>query len=79
MLKLLIGKIGFALVAVALAYGLFLRGSNYYLTKKNQALIKNTREQSLIITTQQKIIHVVKKTKPTDLAGNIKRMRDGKL
>jgi len=79
MLKVLIGKIGFALVAAALAYGLFLRGSNRCLTEQNQTLAKTTEEQSLIITKQQKIINVVKKIKPTDLAGNIKRMRNGKL
>jgi hypothetical protein len=58
---------------------LFLWQHNRLLTEKNRALKQNTKDQIQTIATQKKVLSVVKNTKPSSLAGNIKRMQDGEL
>lgn len=70
---------GFTILAILLALLLFLWQHNRLLTQKNSTLKQNTQEQTRVIATQKKVLSVVKNTKPTSLAANIKRMQDGQL
>lgn len=60
-------------------FSLFLLGRNSRLSKQNRRLNSNLQGLSQTIETQKKVINVIKTTKDTDIAGNIKRMQDNKL
>jgi hypothetical protein len=78
MFKLLVGKIWGACGLALTMISLFLWSRNKTINKRNEDLNYKTKDQAKTIATQKKIIHVIKNTKPVDLDGNIKRMRDGK-
>ena len=79
MIKLLTAKISVAILAVIFALILFLWQSNRLLSEKTHTLKKSNKEQIQTITTQKKVLAVVKNIKPNSLAGNIKRMQDDQL
>lgn len=79
MIKLLTAKLGVSILAVIFALTLFLWQSNRLLSEKTQTLKKSNKEQIQTITTQKKVLAVVKNIKPNSLAGNIKRMQDDQL
>lgn len=79
MIRLLTTKIGFTILAILISLILFFWQSNRLLIERNKALIQNTKEQTQTISTQKRVLAVVKNTKPNSLAGNIKRMQDGQL
>ena len=56
-----------------------LYGKNSRLKKENDELIKQLENSDELIDTQKKVINVTKNTKPTDINGNIERMRQNKL
>ena len=56
-----------------------LYGKNSKLKKENDELIKQLENSDELIDTQKKVINVTKNTKPTDINGNIERMRQDKL
>ena len=60
-------------------FSLFLLGRNSRLSKQNQRLNSNLQGQKQTIEIQKKVINVAKNTKPTDIDGNIERMRKNKL
>ena len=71
-----IEKIGLAILGV---FSLFLLGRNSRLSKQNKSLSSDLQGQSQIIDIQKKVIDVTKNTKPTNLDGNLERMRKDKL
>mgnify|MGYP003495930162 CR=1 FL=1 len=79
MIKLLIAKIGGVAFVTLLALVLFLWQSNRLLIEKNKTLNRSQKEQIQTIAIQKKVLAVVKNTKTTNLAGNLKRMQDGEL
>jgi hypothetical protein len=79
MFKLLIGKIWGACGLALSMISLFLWSRNKTINKRYEALDSKTKDQAKTIEIQKKIIHVIKNTKPVDLNGNIKRMRDKEL
>jgi YbbR domain-containing protein len=78
-IQMLANRLGVVCIGVLLAFGFFLWVSNINLKKQHQILTFTTQDQEQIITIQKKVISVVKNTKSTNLAGNIKRMQDGEL
>ena len=76
---MLANRLGVVCIGVLLAFGFFLWVSNINLKQQHQILTFTTQDQEQIITIQKKVISVVKNTKSTNLAGNIKRMQDGEL
>ena len=78
-IQMLENRLGVVCIGVLLAFGFFLWVSNINLKKQHQILTFTTQDQEQIITIQKKVISVVKNTKSTNLAGNIKRMQDGEL
>ena len=78
-IQMLANRLGVVCIGVLLAFGFFLWVSNINLKKQHQILTFTTQDQEQIITIQKKVISVVKNTKYTNLAGNIKRMQDGEL
>lgn len=58
---------------------LVLLGRNSSLSKQNKKLNQENSNQVKTIHVQKKIINVAKNTKPTDIDGNLKRMRSRKL
>jgi len=71
-----ISKIGISILGIIT---LFLYGKNSKLSKDNTCLQQNLKTTNKIIDIQNKVIDVVQNTKPTDLDGNIERMRNGEL
>ena len=61
------------------AFTLYLLGKNAKVVKENAALNSTVKDQAKTIKTKKEIIDVIQKTKPTDIAGNTKRMHDNKL
>ena len=78
-IQMLANRLGVVCIGVLLAFVFFLWVSNINLKKQHQILTFTTQDQEQIITIQKKVISVVKNTKSTNLAGNIKRMQDGEL
>jgi len=76
---MLANRLGAAFIAVLLVFGAFLWVSNSKLKQKHELLTFTTQDQAQTIAIQKKVISVVKNTKSTNLAGNIKRMQDGEL
>lgn len=60
-------------------FTLYILGKNSKLSKKNDKLNLDVKEQAKTIEIKDKVINVVQNTKPTDIDGNIKRMRNQKL
>jgi len=71
-----LSKIGMSILGIIT---LFLYGKNSKLFKDNTCLQQNLKTTNKIIDIQNKVIDVVQNTKPTDLDGNIERMRNGEL
>lgn len=69
-------SIGFAIWGI---FTLYILGKNSKLSKKNDKLNLDVKEQSKTIEIKDKVISVVQNTKDTDIDGNIKRMRNKKL
>lgn len=69
-------NIGIAILGI---FSLFLLGRNSKLSKKNRELNSAISNQSNVIEIQKKVINVTKNSKPTDINGNIERMRNGKF
>lgn len=61
------------------AFTLYLLGKNAKIVKENTELNTTIKDQAKTIQTKKEIINVIQKTKPTDIAGNTKRMHDNKL
>jgi hypothetical protein len=61
------------------AFSLFLMGRNSRLSKENDALNSDVKNQELDLLKKSKVIDVIKNTKSTDIDGNIDRMRKGGL
>lgn len=57
-------------------FTIYLLGKNSKLSKQNDNLNKNVIEQSKNIEIKKEIIDVIQKTKPSNISGNIKRMRN---
>lgn len=79
MIQLLTAKIRGIIFVILLALVLFLSLNNRLLIEKNRTLNQTTKDQIQTITIQKKVLAVVKETKATNLAGNIRRMQDGQL
>lgn len=60
-------------------FTLYLVGKNSKLLKQNDALNLTVQDQSKNIEIKKEIIDVIQKTKPTDVAGNVERMRNKDL
>lgn len=60
-------------------FTLYILGKNSKLSKQNDNLNLDIKEQSKNIEIKDRIINVVQNTKPTDLNGNLERMRKNKL
>jgi len=60
-------------------FTLYILGKNSKLSKQNDALNLDVKEQARTIAIKDKVINVVQNTKPTGIDGNIKRMRKNKL
>ena len=60
-------------------FTLYILGKNSKLSKKNDELNLDVKEQTKTIEIKDKVINVVQNTKPTDIGSNIKRMRNKKL
>jgi len=71
-----LSRIGMSLLG---AIGLFLYNKNTGLSKENVRLQQNLKTTDKIIDIQNKVIDVSQNTKPTNLDGNIERMRNNKL
>lgn len=61
------------------AFTLYILGRNAKIVKENSELNSTINNQTKTITIKKEIINVIQKTKPTDIAGNTKRMHDKKL
>ncbi len=55
---------------------LCLIGRNSKLSKQNDSLNKKVIQQSKNIQVKKEIINVIKKTKPSNITGNVERMRN---
>jgi len=60
-------------------FTLYILGRNSKLSKQNDELNLDVKEQAKTIEIKDKVINVVQNTKPTDIDGNIKRMQKNKL
>ena len=60
-------------------FTLYILGKNSKLSKQNDALNSDIKEQAKTIERKDKVINVVQNTKPTNIDGNIERMRKNKL
>lgn len=60
-------------------FTLYLVGKNSKLSKQNDNLNKNVIEQSKNIEIKKEVINVIQKTKPTNISGNVERMRNKEL
>ena len=60
-------------------FTLYILGKNSKLSKQNDALNSDIKERAKTIEIKDKVINVVQNTKPTNLNGNIERMRSQKL
>lgn len=60
-------------------FTLYILGRNSKLSKQNDELNLDVKEQAKTIEIKDKVIHVVQNTKDTNLNGNIERMRNKKL
>ena len=58
---------------------LYVMGKNSKLKKENDVLNLTVEDQAKNIETKKEIIDVIQKTKPTDVAGNVERMRNKDL
>lgn len=76
MFSLIIANIVKLALAIVSFVSLILFGRCKRLAKKNAELENNAAVNKKIITIQQKIIDVKKKTQDTDFSGNLKRMRN---
>ena len=79
MLRFLLSKIELIGISIIALFGFILKGKNSKIVKENQELILTNIAQDEIIRRQKRMLDAAKNTKPTDIAGNIKRMRDKKL
>jgi hypothetical protein len=79
MFSFLYKKLELLFVAILGAFCLFLLGRNDNLTKMNEELNKAYVSQKKTIEVQKKVLHVEKTLKPTNIDGNLKRMRSGTL
>lgn len=60
-------------------FTLYIMGKNSKLKKENDDLNSTVLNQAKNIETKKDIINVIKKTKPYNIRGNVKRMRNKKL
>lgn len=60
-------------------FTLYLVGRNSKLSKQNDSLNKDVTQQSKNIKIKKEIINVIQKTKPTNISGNVERMRNKEL
>lgn len=60
-------------------FTLYILGKNSKLSKQNDELNLDVKEQAKTIEIKDKVINVVQNTKPTNIDGNIERMRKNKL
>lgn len=58
---------------------LCLIGRNSKLSKQNDSLNKEVIQQSKNIQVKKEIINVIQKTKPSDITGNVERLRNKNL
>jgi hypothetical protein len=72
-------KIELLAISVLGFLSLFLLGRNSWLSKQNKKLNQDNSNQVKTIDVQKKVINIAKNTKPTDIDGNLKRMRSNKL
>lgn len=60
-------------------FTLYLVGKNAKLSKQNETLNKDVIQQSKNIEVKKEIINVIQKTKPSDITGNVERLRNKNL
>lgn len=60
-------------------FTLYLVGRNSKLSKQNENLNKDVIQQSKNIEIKKEIIDVIQKTKPSNITGNVERMRNKEL
>ena len=60
-------------------FTLYLVGRNSKLSKQNDSLNKDVIEQSKNIEVKKEVINVIQNTKPTNISGNVERMRNKEL
>jgi hypothetical protein len=60
-------------------FTLYLVGRNSKLSKQNDSLNKEVIQQSKNIQVKKEIINVIQKTKPSDITGNVERLRNKNL
>ena len=77
--KLLSNRIGGICIVALIAFIGLMWSSNSKLKHKQEVLTITTQDQAKTIEIQKKVIAVVKETRSTSLAGNIKRMQNGDL
>ena len=79
MINFLLGNIKNIGYAVAAFFTVYILKRNKDLSLENNNLTKDNLTKDKIVEIQDKVINVVQNTKPTDIDGNIKRMRNKKL
>ena len=78
-LKIFTAKTEHIFVLIGGLIGLLLFGRNSKLSSQNRQLNAKLQASNEAIKKQRKVINVRKNTKPTDIDGNIQRMRQNKL
>ena len=78
-LKIITAKTEYILLLIGGLIGLLLFGRNSKLSSQNKRLNAKLEASHEVMKKQKKVINVRKNTKPTDIDGNIKRMRQNKL
>lgn len=79
MFSLLFANLKSILTGLMGIFTIYLIGKNSRLSKQNDNLNKTVIEQSENIKIKKEIINVIQKTKPTNIIGNVERMRNKEL
>lgn len=67
------------LISAAAIFVIGLICRNRWLEAKREKLEAENKYNARIVNIQNRVTDVIQNTKPTDFAGNIKRMHDGEL
>ncbi len=79
MFSFLFKKIETTGLAVLGIFAFIIFGKNSRLKKENDKLTEQVKSSDELVKIQKKVIEVAKNNKPTDIDGNIERMRKDKL
>lgn len=77
--KILTAKTESILLLIGGIIGICLFGRNSKLSAQNKKLNAKLQDNAVVIQKQKRVMNVRKNTKPTNIDGNVKRMRQNKL